>query len=1357
MASPGAIFSGRGGKAPSRITSLLEKIEALEAAQRGTPQQMAQTVEDIREAASRQRPAPPAPAVLSPDEMTPDGPAVPPPIGPFMPPPGGDFAARVQAVGPRPEVLDALRAKARRYQADLAAGRPAVPLSIDESLALVSAGDDPADVLGRQLTKREYDQIMRNVVKGVPISPEAASALRRSPAGDVIEQNWQGTLTPDQQDALEASDFDLEYGGQNNLTPKQARANPAMQVADAVRQYTTPAAMESVSVEGVKRLAETIQQDYPAGSRQRAALEQAFAGWSPNPDAPDLPPPDYAVRAMEEGRRRLAALEQMASDPNFTQEAVSGAAIQRAAQSRAGGSGPRPGESFAPTEPGLPAAVSRFNELPLDVRQDIVRRLGAESPARRLVAMEGGEVSIAPNAVAAMLRPANDVSDLIEQMDAAKRVGDQSTVDAVSELVRQAPEADRRAAIAQFRERTAIEAELRQALGSVSPTPAAIASPGPTALRPQGAMTPEFVVAPPDRMPGAFEEAEAAFNQSAPQRESQRPRTFVRNRDDRLAAIGRVLGEPDEGEKSLGRKDGMFFKGGGKRLERRADYDRMVDSNDTKAIRSAREAEGEWQARMAEFNAAHQQALADAQAASGAAELAAAMQRVDASDAVRREWARQGPSPKYVNKRGDEVRASTLVAEYRKNFPDANERSIRKMIADDGWDEQAIGRSAWPDAKLSKAASAPTMDGIVGALLEHKPKPQSNLNRSSDMLSPGDVASQNDEARDLLRGQIEESDLPVELDTTEDVADRARRGRLGGGSAASRREAALQGNSTGGLFGSYNPLELQLGKNNNLYASARELAADVLEETDSYHSRTPNYETNLERLTELLEDVYGPNSRNEGLLLPDPLRQDPLRQQRRALLTGEFPEGMTETDPAGALRAPMTQEPDQVPTRIMKPEGHPAYELENRRDTASPLSPEEETARFAQEMDAYERARRAPGYTATAPAQTLSPRAGIPVTIDSSGQPLAGRPAAPKARKDFSQPETVLTPEQLADLAQNENAVPPAQLNKAVGTLSARRRQAAAEQAQRQLPKPAGGLPPARGDSPVNADLDAAATSVDQSVEDKLNASDPLAGRVGGEPIKSVEEIEAEVLDELQDRVQQHYDSMTDEGLTDNDKWRKAQELGGTWYRAERVRRLYQAELARQAAAGSTPNTASPKAAPAQPSPSAARAGGDTTPTDAPGTAAATGSDVGDTPAAAGGADTKSGAAPDAGIDPQPPRQADGTVEAIPDPAQQQTPRTWGQWLRKNAIGAAALTGAGTVGLWSMQKPSGPAPIDIPSNPPLPVGLPVGLTSGSSAAGGADVDEAAAIERTLERLRGGRSSSTQSAPYHTMQNYNMWR
>jgi hypothetical protein len=1299
MASPGAIFSGRGGKAPSRITSLLEKIEALEAAQRGTPQQMAQTVEDIREAASRQRPAPPAPAVLSPDEMTPDGPAVPPPIGPFMPPPGGDFAARVQAVGPRPEVLDALRAKARRYQADLAAGRPAVPLSIDESLALVSAGDDPADVLGRQLTKREYDQIMRNVVKGVPISPEAASALRRSPAGDVIEQNWQGTLTPDQQDALEASDFDLEYGGQNNLTPNQARANPAMQVADAVRQYTTPAAMESVSVEGVKRLAETIQQDYPAGSRQRAALEQAFSGWSPNPDAPDLPPPDYAVRAMEEGRRRLAALEQMASDPNFTQEAVSGAAIQRAAQSRAGGSGPRPGESFAPTEPGLPAAVSRFNELPLDVRQDIVRRLGVESPARRLVAMEGGEVSIAPNAVAAMLRPANDVSDLIEQMDAAKRVGDQSTVDAVSELVRQAPEADRRAAIAQFRERMAIEAELRQALESVSPTPAAIASPGPTALRPQGAMTPEFVVAPPDRMPGAFEEAEAAFNQSAPQRESQRPRTFVRNRDDRLEAIGRVLGEPDEGEKSLGRKDGMFFKGGGKRLERRADYDRMVDSNDTKAIRSAREAEGEWQARMAEFNAAHQQALADAQAASGAAELAAAMQRVDASDAVRREWARQGPSPKYVNNRGDKVRASTLVAEYRKNFPDANERSIRKMIADDGWDEQAIGRSAWPDAKLSKAASAPTMDGIVGALLEHKPKPQSNLNRSSDMLSPGDVASQNDEARDLLRGQIEESDLPVELDTTEDVADRARRGRLGGGSAASRREAALQGNSTGGLFGSYNPLELQLGNNNNLYASARELAADVLEETDSYHSRTPNYETNLERLTELLEDVYGPNSRNEGMLLPDPLRQ-----QRRALLTGE--EAVTETDPAGALRDPMTQDAQAVPRVVMQG------------------------------------------------------RQGDPEGFDEATSYGANRrvEATPKrAPRDFSQPETVLTPEQLADLARNENAVPPAQLNKAVGTLSARRRQAAAEQAQRQLPKPAGGLPPepdlpktagglppARGDSPVNADLDAAATSVDQSVEDKLNASDPLAGRVGGAPIKSVEEIEAELLDELQDRVQQHYDSMADEGLSDNDRWRKAQEVGGTWYREERARRLAGNQPGDEPPPRRNPNPAATAAPDALP-PVADDVIGPQPPR-ADGTA--------DAP---GGADTKSGAAPDAGIDPQPPRQADGTVEAIPDPAQQQTPRTWGQWLRKNAIGAAALTGAGTVGLWSMQKPTGPAPIDIPPNPPLPVGLPVGLTSGSSAAGGAVVDEAAAIERTLERLRGGRSSSTQSAPYHTMQNYNMWR
>jgi hypothetical protein len=1331
MADPASIYYrqlGRAGKGQSKVRSLREAIEELEAAQRADPQQMAQTVEDIRYAASRQRAERPTPAVLSPDELTPDGPAVPPPTGPFMPPPGDDFAAILQAVGPRPEVLEALRAKARQYQADLAAGRPAVPLSVEESLALVSAGDDPADVFGRQLTKREYDQIMRNVVKGVPISPEAAAALRRSPAGDVIEQNWQGTLTPDQQAALEASNFDLSYGGVNNLTPNDARVDPAIQVADAVRQYTTPTALESVSVEGVKRLAETIQRDYPAGSPQRAELEQAFAGWSPNPGAPDLPPPDYAVRAMEDGRRRLAALEQMASDSNFTQEAVAAEAIQRAAQSRAGGTGPRSGGSFVPEEPGLAAVVSRFNELPLDVRQAIVRRLGADSPARRFVAMEGGEVSIAPNAVAEALRPVNDVSDLIEQMDAAKRMGDQSTVDAVSQLVRQAPEADRRAAIAQFRERMAIEAALRQGMEAVSPTPAVAASPGPTALRPQGAMTPEFAVAPPDRMPGAFEEAEAAFNQSATQRETQRPRTFNRDRAARLEAIRRFVGKPTDQQKvdkipHIKRTDGMFFKGGDRRLEKRADSARMVDSNDTKAIRSAREADDAWQAKRDELNAAYDasvaeyyQALEDAgstQLASDPSSLAAAVKRAEASkqamqaaDAARRKWARQGPVPTYVNARGEEVRADELIAEYRKNFPNNNELSIRKMLADDGWEERAIGKAGWSDARLSKAASAQTMDGIVGALLEHKPKPQVNLNRSSDMLSPGDVAAQNDEARDLLRGMIEEGDLPVELDTTEDVADRARRGRLGGGSAASRREAALQGNSTGGLFGSYNPLELKLGSD-NLYASARDLAADVLEETDSYHSRTPNYETNLERLTELLEDVYGPNSRNEELWLPDDMRtRRKERQQREALLAGQTE--VTETDPAGAKRDPMTQEPDQVPTRIMQPEGHPAYELENRRGEVLPQ----------------------------------------------------------RVPRDLSQPETVLTPEQLAELAENENALPPSAVRKAVGERSARRREAAAKEMQKAplpdtmgrlrppaagaksagsgastggtsgdgLPESAGGLPPPpSGDASVNANLEASATSANTTVgvPDR-----PVAAR-------SAEEIKDELNREYDDVVQQHYDLLGDDPRSENDKWREAQDTAGKWYRQELARRL----------AANQPSSQTPPGAAAATNPPAAAglpqsAGGLNPP---PGTAAATPTQA------------PAGAAPPSG---PPPGSPPGTAAATPTPgptptpaptpAPTPTPRTWGQWARMLGTRGAILTAAGTGGLYVMQPKTGPAPIDLPPIGPVPP-LPVDLTSGSAAAGRSADDQAAALERALERIRGGRSSSTQSAPYATIQNPTMWR
>ena len=776
--------------------------------------------------------------------------------------------------------IEALADKAIRYQQDVAAGVDGTPLTDGELLTLTQAGADVSQILGRQLTLPELQQVIRNITAGRPITPEAAAALLRTPQRRVVENLWQGEMTPAQAQAL-SQDLGIKMGGEENLTPNYVKENPLASIAQSVVQYTTPTRLEAMDVEAVRALYRQIAENFPPGSQQRAELEQAFANWRPNPSNPNAPIPDYARRGIDEGRRRLDALEQMVNDPAFTQENLARGAVGRSVEAiEASGQPKAARQSFVPEQSGLAAAAERFNQLPPEVRRQVATFLERDDAARAVDAsmaldMQGGEVSISPNTVAQAMRglEGNPVSGLLDELDTALANGDTDTAEAVRQLVLEQPQEVRSAAISHHRRRMALDAAIRRGMQSAEPPPQAMASPGQPSLRAQGDLTPEYKsVSQPDDTT-AIDEARAAWNEAAPLRDAGGERTVNVTRDRRLAAIRRRLGSDKASDlQKLDRREGMFWKGGVDRsLEDRADSARLIDSNDRKVIRAYQRLQSA------------REELDDAMAAASAPglstrELALATKRVEKAQQAVTEAAEplgaiarsSSTQPRWVNRKTGEVVRSDMEREYKRKFPDDNTNSIRSKLAADGWEYEA-GRKGWSDARLQKAASRQTWDDLVAGQLEGRPKAERNLNRSSDTLSAGEQRAQAAELEDAVRDGRGMPAAPEVLgEELDDLDEGARRGKLGGGRSASRRVTALQGAKTGGMFGPYNPLRLDDPDNpgNFLYAddkdatgnviksAAEKLAEDVLAETVSYRPGTKLYENARASLAKLYNDTY---------------------------------------------------------------------------------------------------------------------------------------------------------------------------------------------------------------------------------------------------------------------------------------------------------------------------------------------------------------------------------------------------------------------------------------------------------------------------------------------------------------------
>lgn len=717
-------------------------------------------------------------------------------------------------------------------------------------------------------------------------------AYQLNETGDGLVDVGQATRekTPEQVDAdLAASDMDLTPTPLDNLTRNKVARDPPAELAQMVTQYTTNAPLESLDVSAVKKLWRQISTQYPAGSPARASLEAAFSTWRRDPEAPNAPVPDYALRGIEDGRRRLAALEAMATDPSFTQQRVAAETLDRArAATQASGRPLPPRQSLVPQVAGLPAAIEQFNSLPPALRESVANRVANSDTGRGVnvaALLDSGPdgPAISPNTAASLMRAQGAVGELLEDLDAAMRSGDTAAADAARSLIREADPEERAAAISQWQRRLALDAALRDAMQAVEPSPAVAMSPGQPPIRPQGALTPDpqTIEVPEGQLPGPFEEAGAGYAEAQARLRDTPSLQYRVAPSVRLQAAGLDPKNP---------RNPAFY--GADRPELRSYGDRLIDSNDRRRIRAVQE--------LPLAMARLEEARKAAESAKGVKQVAAATRRLDV--------------------------AMEEVAELKKSLPRDRvvvERNSVPLKDDDhpskGVDvrvESAL--PAWPDKRLNRAASARTYDDLLAAMLGRRPKTGESLARSSDTLSPADVNAVRDSVLDEFGGDAADV-VPDGRDGSLDAADLESGGPrkstpLGGRQQPSRVMGALRA-----MFGDTNPLALkQAGPNNTavlLYANADEVADDLLARASGYRPGTPDYDLARQDLSDIVREYYG-------------RRTNPLDA-----IEAKTAEGVTGT-PAGDQRPGTTRNPSQVPQQA---QSEWPSEYQRQIDPAGPL------------------------------------------------------------------------------------------------------------------------------------------------------------------------------------------------------------------------------------------------------------------------------------------------------------------------------------------------------------------------------------------------------------------------------------
>lgn len=1075
--------------------------------------------------------------------------------------------------------------------------------------------------------------------------------VKEADPGDLTTSAAEGS------DNLAASSVEIAEEGappsppKSGLTPNKKKVDQNAELAQRLFQYGADAPQEPISQGALRRDYNKFSK-LPPEEQARAIGEVADAG---------------------EFRRRLGVVAEIAGeDPQFR----AAKQVDEAAQAVDNAAQPTPRQSPVPSAQDLAAARQLFAEsmpqgdwnaltrvfgsLPPEQRAAVLERLSATGGAdfqarnpsqavqkatrdaadpsasygfvRQMLDPNSAEPVFVPNQVAQVLSPANDVDQLLLDIDTAKRTGESERAASLSAQLREgiAPTdgsppkftSDQvNEARTRFMLRRQVETELRNAIIGTDELyrdaqsgllNASRPQPQPNVI-PQGARTPEIspVVEgePPAAPPGA--DATAALREREEQAATNAPLGGL-TMPERLALMGLDPNDPQ-----AARQLPLWLKGRdrGDSLESRSMGSRAgeLTSNDEAAIEQAealKEAikEAQYELRLAQIG------LRSGRATSTAEDVAA-MQ-----DTLRNLLAMEDKMfpPRLINEATGQVQA----------VPAAMLRDPSRVPA--GFVIER-GRRAMADSWLNRAGQADTYDGLIATAVGMRPRGAENLTRANAGMNPFDAAAIRDEAIEMF-GEDAAQLMDTEFDPNWSVDPRElsqpsaplKDNALGGTQQMSRERAAVRS-----LFNGPNPLTLinpRTGKN----FTAAEVVAETMSRNRMFTNLdSANYEMARDRLTQLVEREFK---------VPDPVPATP--------------------DPAAPASAP-----------------------------------------------------------AAGPGTTQDP-ASVPA-IDGR-QNAAGTPPERPAGTDFSQPATVLSPEERKLLDSAVEIEDPDVIDKPDDPAAA----AAAGGNRRTVMSVGEVLDAARseGEEFTPQQVEALWRKwFSQQKPRSVSLPDGTIWEMGVRPGMTFEEWAAETLDGkgLRGRVPS----------ADGRSSRKVKVIG-----------VDGGEVVDAAddAAGATPA--------ARPAPEANRgsAADDAEVIDAPDDPAAprNAADAADAPAAT--------------------RAADEAGDTTPTPSSQQggttpPPKKKG-WITPGRV-AGALVGGGVLASFYASKlgqPQADGPIDIPGGPGgegrrpyIPVGLDV--APGAAAGGGGSAEEDA-IQRALDRLRGSRKGSSMPA-YNTMFNY----
>jgi hypothetical protein len=763
-------------------------------------------------------------------------------------------AAAAQRIGPMSpdEVAAAMRALQRGEQLDqttvLRLQRtpgamatpptpPPVPAAAVEAVADTGAMR-PFSQVGKQLvSEADPSVIVRRLDDESFVYPDGTvvdvngNVLGKTAVDDLTDVGGDTKI-----DNLDASATDLgdegapRKGGKANLTPNSKKVDATKELADAIWQSTTPTDLESTSQQSLKRLLREAQK-----LRTADGYSPDFLAKFPNAEA---------------GAERLARLEELAGVSNADRAAEQ---IDTAAQARGVANTPRPpAGNRAATSADFKAAkelvgetipagdwnalTDAFNKLDEDQRQSVLSGLPMDT--RRFLSQmldpNQQTPSFVPNLVATKTRPINEFDDLIAQRDAASAAGDTETVATLNDLLSgqgAAPQDEITDAIRAINERQAASSALRNALlgqdemvsaEKARMRQAAVPQPQPAAVTP-GARSPEFAAedVPDAEMPTAFDVATAARKEAQTAVEARAAGGGMPEQA-RMEAMG--LDDTDT-QRDLP----LFLRGRDRNppLESRNRGERSVEGNDFRAIDKAQGLE-------AEVNAA----LAEAKAATGAADLARAKNRVLTAYAA----LDKAYPPRIVNPKTGEV----------KDLPVGTDKLPK------GWVVER-GRRAMSDSRLNKGGQQQTYDEAILAITGFRPKPQESINRASTGLSADDAAGMNTEAKRVFGDDADElldGDFDPDWDASASGLDleangSMKPGRLGGQQQASRVEGAAQL-----MFGDTNPFGMTNADGTPLFANADAVAEEMLSRGTLFKPGTENYDLAKARIAQVIDRKF---------------------------------------------------------------------------------------------------------------------------------------------------------------------------------------------------------------------------------------------------------------------------------------------------------------------------------------------------------------------------------------------------------------------------------------------------------------------------------------------------------------------